>query len=243
MPPIAPLLPDASRVLAVYAHPDDGDFGAGGTLARLAREGTRVVMAFVTAGGEGAAAEVRPQELELARENEQRRAGAALGVAEVRFLRGYSDGDVRVSRELVRDIAREIRRAQPQVVLTTTLERNWEDISASHPDHLATGEAVMRAVYPAARNPLAFPELLQAGLRPWVVDEVWLQWHPRCDHVVGFEEQDMNRKITALKAHRTQFSDPEDIAARARRESAAAAAGTTHPFAERFFRAATRGWD
>ena len=108
------------------------------------------------------------------REAEQRAAAAAVGVTDVTFL-GYPDGQLAVTYELRRDISRQIRRVRPQLVLTSSPVRNFRRAAASHPDHLAIGEATLCAVYPDARNPFAHPELLaEEGLEAWAVPEVWM---------------------------------------------------------------------
>ena len=107
------------------------------------------------------------------REDEQRAAAACVGVSDLVFL-GYADGMVEPTLALRRDLARVIRQVRPDVVLDPEPERNYERIFASHPDHLATGEATLRAVYPDASNPHAFPALLNdEGLKPHTVATVW----------------------------------------------------------------------
>src|SRR3712207_8347246 len=92
------------------------------------------------------------------RQAEQRAAAAAVGVTDVRFL-GYPDGRLELTLDLRRDICRGIRQVRPQRVLTSSPERVWERIGASHPDHMTEDESTMRADYPDARNPFPFPEL------------------------------------------------------------------------------------
>lgn len=234
---------EITRVLGVYAHPDDADVGAGGTLSRFAREGAEVTVLVITSGGEGGFDDTPRDEVTGIRQAEQRAAAAALGVDDVRFLEGYADGDLWVTRDLVHDITRVIRQTRPQLILTTTPERNWESVGASHSDHLAAGEAVLRAVYPAARNPFAFPDLLETGLEPWVVDEVWLQGHPERNHHVALDAEDVDRKIAAVSAHGSQFADLAAIAAFVRDRATEEATGTDAAHAERFFRVNVRGHD
>lgn len=232
-----------TRVLGVYAHPDDADVGAGGTLSRFAREGADTAILVVTSGGEGGYDDTPREQIERIRRDEQIAAAAALGVTDVRFLEGYADGDLWVTRELVHDITRVIRQVRPDVILTTTPQRNWDSVAASHADHLAVGEAVLRAVYPAARNPFAFPDLLAEGSEPWVVDEVWLQGHETTDHLVALEPVDVERKAEAVRAHVSQFADPEGIDRFVRERAQAVGATSGLPFAEAFRRVLTRGHD
>jgi LmbE family N-acetylglucosaminyl deacetylase len=144
------------------------------------------------------------------RRAEQQAAAAAVGVSDVRFL-GYPDGRLELTLGLRCDISRVIRQVRPQRVLTTSPERFWDRIGASHPDHLTTGEATLRAVYPDARNPFAFPELLaDEGLEAWTVSEVWLSASPRADHAVDVTHT-LDRKLAALRCHVTQVSHNPDI--------------------------------
>ncbi len=111
----------------------------------------------------------------------------------------------------MRDISRVIRQVRPRRVLTSSPERWWERLGASHPDHLATGEATVRAVYPAARNPFAFPELLsEEGLEAWTVPELWLMADPHSDHAVDITDT-FPRKLAALRAHASQTAHNPDL--------------------------------
>jgi LmbE family N-acetylglucosaminyl deacetylase len=144
------------------------------------------------------------------RRTEQRNAAKAVGVEDVRFL-GYPDGRLELSLDLRRDISRVIRQVRPQRVLTQSPERNWARIQASHPDHLTTGEAALRAIYPDARNPFAFPELLaDESLEPWEVAEVWVMAHPAPNHHVDVTDT-FDRKIAALRAHVSQTAHMDDL--------------------------------
>lgn len=99
---------------------------------------------------------------------------------------------------------------KPQRVVCQSPERNWDRIRASHPDHLAAGEATLQAVYPDARNPYSYPELLAAGLEPHVVEQVWLMASPRATQAVDITAV-IERKIAALHCHVSQLTDPERI--------------------------------
>ena len=199
-------LPDdeIERVLIVVAHPDDADFGAAGTTAGWTKAGVEVTYLLCTYGDQGGFDDTPREQMPIMREAEQRAAAAEVGVTDVRFLSGYRDGSLDPTRELQRDIVRVMRQVRPRRVLTQSPERWWERIGASHPDHLAAGEATVRALYPAARNPFAFPELLaEEGLEPWTVDEMWLMADERADHAVDITET-FERKIAALHAHASQ---------------------------------------
>ena len=163
------------RVLVVTAHPDDVDFGVAGSIAAFRAAGVDVAYCIVTNGEAGGSDRAMPRaEMAEIRQREQRAAAAAVGVDELTFL-GHPDGAVAATMDLRRDITRVIRQFRPDRVITQSPQRRWDFIYASHPDHLATGEAAVCAVYPDARNPFAHPELLaDEGLEPHSVNEVWL---------------------------------------------------------------------
>jgi LmbE family N-acetylglucosaminyl deacetylase len=120
-----------------------------------------------------------------------------------------------VSLELRRDLSRVIRQVRPQRVLGQSPERNYARIFASHPDHLAAGEATLCAVYPDARNAFTFTELLDEGHEPWTVSEVWLMASPRADHAVDVTDH-VEQKIRALLRHESQHPDPVAMEQRVR---------------------------
>jgi LmbE family N-acetylglucosaminyl deacetylase len=202
---------EVQRILAVMAHPDDADFGAAGTIARWTEEGIEVTYCLVTDGDAGGFdRSVARMDIPEIRRTEQRNAAKAVGVEDVRFL-GYPDGRLELTLDLRRDISRVIRQVRPQRVLTQSPERNWARIQASHPDHLTTGEAALRAIYPDSRNPFAFPELLaDEGLEPWEVAEVWVMAHPSPNHYVDVTDT-FDRKIAALRAHVSQTAHMDDL--------------------------------
>ena len=190
------------RALVVVAHPDDIDFGSAGTIASLTDAGSHVAYCLVTSGDAGSDDLSLPaEELAATREAEQTAAAAEVGVSELHWLR-HPDGRVVNSLDLRRDISRVIRIERPDVVLTQSPERNWDRIYGSHPDHLATAEATIAAVYPDARNPRAHPELLAEGHQPHTVERVWVMGltpNLTIDITDNFE-----RKIAALQAHTSQ---------------------------------------
>jgi LmbE family N-acetylglucosaminyl deacetylase len=202
---------EVQRILAVMAHPDDADFGAAGTIARWTDEGIEVTYCLVTDGDAGGFdRSVARTDIPEIRRTEQRNAAKAVGVEDMRFL-GYPDGRLELTLDLRRDISRVIRQVRPQRVLTQSPERNWARIQASHPDHLTTGEAALRAIYPDSRNPFAFPELLaDEGLEPWEVAEVWVMAHPAPNHHVDVTDT-FDRKIAALRAHVSQTAHMDDL--------------------------------
>jgi len=234
---------DVHRVLVVTAHPDDVDFGVAGSVARWTSEGVEVAYCVVTNGEAGGFDETVPREAVAAlRQSEQRAAAEVVGVSDVTFL-GYPDGRLEPTISLRRDISRVIRRVRPQRVVCQSPQRLWGRIFASHPDHLAAGEAAMCAVYPDSRNPFAFPELRAEGLEAWTVDEVWMMAHEHSNRWVDITAT-IDRKVKALLSHTSQLPDPGSIDGRMREWAAANAASAGMPegtFAEAFFAIDTGG--
>jgi LmbE family N-acetylglucosaminyl deacetylase len=199
---------EVRRALVITAHPDDVDFGAAGTVATWTGAGIAVSYCVVTDGDAGGFdPSVSRAEIPGIRRTEQTAAAKAVGVSDVTFL-GYPDGRLTSTLELRRDLAREIRRVRPERVLCPSPERNWQRIFASHPDHLAAGEAAMAAVYPDARNPFAHPELLADGYEPWTVLEVWMMTAPVRNRWVDVTDA-LPRKLEALRNHVSQHTDAD----------------------------------
>lgn len=205
-------LPDdeIKRILVVMAHPDDCDFGAGGTIANWTAKGIHVSYCIITNGDQGGEeSDVPLEEMASVRQKEQRAAGLALGVKDIVFL-NYRDGSLAPSIELRKEIVREIRRAKPDRMVIQSPERNYERIFASHPDHLAAGETAIQAVYPDARNPYAFTDLLDAGFEPVRVKEVWITGSPTPNHFVDITDT-FSKKIAALHAHVSQTAHNKEL--------------------------------
>ena len=206
---------EIDRVLAVMAHPDDVDFGAAGTIANLTDAGVEVVYCLVTDGQAGGFDHTIPRnEMARIRRREQTEAAAKVGVSDLRFL-GHMDGSVVADLDLRHDISVVIRQVRPQVVITQLPMRSLESTYGSHPDHIATGEATMSAVYADARNPFAFPGRPIVDLDDWTVDEVWIPFGSAAQDVVDITHQ-LDRKIEALMCHRSQHRDPAAMQERVR---------------------------
>jgi LmbE family N-acetylglucosaminyl deacetylase len=229
------------RVLVITAHPDDVDFGVAGSVASWTDAGIDVSYCIITNGEAGGfdLSMARHEMAEL-RQAEQRAAAKIVGVTDVTFL-GHPDGQVVADLALRRDLSREIRRVRPQRVVAQSPERHYQRIFASHPDHLAAGEAALCAVYPDSRNPFAHPELLDEGHAPWTVSEVLLMASPATDVVVDITDA-LDRKVDALRCHASQHADPAPYSELLRTWSAATATGAGLPegrAAEAFLRIAT----
>jgi LmbE family N-acetylglucosaminyl deacetylase len=211
----------AKSVLTVFAHPDDAETAAGGSLLRWAAEGCRLTLCIVTDGdkGTGDAADT-PAAVIARRRAEQARAAARLG-AELIYL-GYEDGALQPTIELRRDLVRVMRRVRPDRVVGND-PTVWfrHGLYINHPDHRAAGQALVEAVYPAVKKPGIFPELLAEGLAPHVVEEVWLTPTDEPDTWVDIAPV-LDAKLSLICKHESQFAQEP---ARAAFTRIAAAAG------------------
>ncbi len=200
-----------TKALVIVAHPDDIDFGTAGTIATLTDHGVEVVYGLVTSGQAGEPDDISVEALAALRQAEQTAAGAIVGVHELHWL-GFPDGAVVADLELRKAISRLIRIVKPDLVITQNPERNWDRIYAAHPDHLATGEAVVSAVYPDARNAKSFPELLEEGHEPHSVPRIWLMAGPVDVNNLHVDiTEQLERKIEALMAHDSQNGPRADV--------------------------------
>jgi LmbE family N-acetylglucosaminyl deacetylase len=210
------LISPLERALVVISHPDDGEFGAGPTIAHLTAAGVRVDYVVTTDGSKGTEdPSVTPEQLAATRVAEQRAAADILGVREIVHL-GFPDGYLTPSLDLRRDIVRQIRRFRPDLVITQNPQRRLDhNPYIGHPDHLATGEATLAAVYPAARDHLNFPELwTDEHLEPWKVRQVLL---------TGVEEPNLwldvsdtfDTGLASILAHTSQV-EPDEVSEKMR---------------------------
>jgi LmbE family N-acetylglucosaminyl deacetylase len=202
---VAPEALGFERVLAIGAHPDDAEFYAGATLARLAAAGARVSLLVVTGGQRGSLE--RRTDLEALRAAEQASAAAALG-CRVHASLGRMDGELEPDRELLAALVLAIRRERPELVLSHDPRTRFSVTDGiaqpGHSDHRATGGAVLDAVMPRAPNPNFFPEQLEGtGLRPWYPREVWLFDTTLPDLLVP-AAPGLEQKLAALRAHASQ---------------------------------------
>jgi LmbE family N-acetylglucosaminyl deacetylase len=221
------------RAMVVFAHPDDAEFGCGGTVALWTAEGYEMAYVVATDGSKGSAdPAMEPGRLIAMRQEEQRRAAEVLGVKEVIFL-NYADGYLEHTLALRRDIARAIRRFRPERLITMTPYRSFSvSGSVNHPDHLAVGDAALAAVYPTARDRLTFPELLAEGLEPYNVREVYVMGTESPDIWIDITTT-MERKIEALLQHSSQLRSPQALD-RVRARATETAQGHDMQYAECF---------
>lgn len=222
------------RVLAIGAHPDDVDFTAGGTVSRLVAGGNSVAYCLIT-NGQAGGSEPGTSRLDQAkrRKEEQHLAAKVLGVSES-FHLGLPDGAITADLNLRRMLTDVIRTVRPDLVIAPSPRYNLDNVHFLHPDHLATGQASLAAVYPDARNQFAFPEL---GLEPHQVSEVWLVEDPEPDYFVDISTN-IDLKLEALAEHSSQFGTSADIAEEvyAHASKCAELGGSIHLGAEAFKR-------
>jgi len=192
-------------MLVITPHPDDAEFGASGTVAKLTQQGQSVVYIVVTNGDKGTDdISVLPQNLAKIREKEQLAAAEILGVEEVIFLR-HPDQTLEDTPEFRKEIVRHIRTLRPEVVITADPYRRY----VWHRDHRIVGRVVLDAVFPYARDVWAYPDLIKEDIQPHKVREVWL-WAPE-DQDINFRSditETFNLKVKALSCHKSQIKEP-----------------------------------
>ena len=208
------------RALVVFAHPDDAEFMCGGTIASWIQKGTEVRYVCATDGSAGWNGPDRSrEEITSIRTDELQRAAGVLGVKGIEWL-GFPDGALFPDLELRRAITREVRRHRPSVVVSPDPSALWsrDRTYVNHPDHRAVGEAVLAVIACDAPTLPQFPELLDEGLEPFSIPELW---HPLMrsegEHYVDITET-IELKIEALRQHESQLENmgEDDISGRVR---------------------------
>ncbi|HEY8445987.1 MAG TPA: PIG-L deacetylase family protein [Thermomicrobiales bacterium] len=209
----APEEPKQKRIAVIMAHPDDAEFVCGASVAKWADEGHEVYYVIVTNGDKGSHDKTIPAErLAAIRKEEQRAAAAILGVKDILFL-DWPDGMVVPDLNLRRELVRAIRRLKPTVVVTGDPTVYWVGSEyINHPDHRAVAEATLAALYPAAGNHRYFPELLEEGFEPHMVDELYMHGSREPNLFIDITRY-LDKKIAALRAHASQLGewDPEEM--------------------------------
>jgi LmbE family N-acetylglucosaminyl deacetylase len=202
--------------MVIVAHPDDADFGPAGTAARWIDAGSVGWLVCCTSGDQGGEdPDADPFELAAVRETEQRAAAAVVGYEGVTFLHA-PDGALVNDLALRELLVIEIRTFRPDAVLATDPEVViHEDGGINHTDHREAGMAAVDAVYPAARNPMAFPALARSGLAKHIVRRMYLFWSNHANVWVDITST-VDRKIAALQAHASQIQDMSGLETRIR---------------------------
>jgi len=231
---LEPLPEDWTRALAVVAHPDDLEYGAASAIARWTRQGKDVRYVLVTRG-EAGIADRPPHEVGPLREREQRDSAAIVGVSQVEFL-DRADGLVEGGLALRRDLARVIRRHQPEVVVSINFRDSWGPGSWNHVDHRVVGVALLDAVRDAA-NPWVFTELVDEGLPAWTGTRfVAFGGSTQPSHYVDVSDT-IDLGVASLRAHAVylealggDMADPDTFLRRAA-EGVGAQVGVDHAVA------------
>jgi LmbE family N-acetylglucosaminyl deacetylase len=222
------------RAMVITAHPDDSEFGAGGTVAKLVKDGYEVTYCILTNGNKGSGDRgMTPERLVLMREEEQRNAARVLGVETVDFL-GFPDGELEDTRESRMAVTAAIRRHRPDLVIAQNPHRT-KSLGASHRDHRIAAGIALDCVYPLARDHMSFPELIAQGLEPHKVKEVYLMWWESPDMVVDISET-IDLKIKALACHVSQMKDMVAVEKRVRERGAELGKPHGYAYAETFDR-------
>ncbi len=222
-----------AQVMVVTPHPDDAEFGVAGTVARWTGEGKDVIYVVCTNGDKGTSdTNMKPDELARIREQEQLAAAKLLGVREVIFLR-YSDQALEDTPEFRKEIVRLIRIYRPETVVTAAPYRGY----IWHRDHRITSRVTLDAVFPYARDFLAYPDLLEQGLQPHKVKEVLL-WGSEDANYRSNITDTFDIKIAALRCHKSQISDNPStgLKERMRERYKMLAQGEDYELAEAFHR-------
>jgi LmbE family N-acetylglucosaminyl deacetylase len=202
--------------MVIAGHPDDADFGPAGTAASWIDAGSSGWLVCCTSGDQGGEDPFAdPLELAALREREQRAAAEVIGYEGVTFLH-QPDGALVNDLALREQLVREIRTFKPDAVLCTDPEAIFHrGGGVNHTDHRAAGMAAVDAVYPAARNPMAFPALARGGLDKHVVRRLYLFWSERPDVWIDITDT-VDRKLAALAAHASQIREPAKLEQRIR---------------------------
>lgn len=222
-------------LMVIAPHPDDCEFGIAGTVARLTKEGKKVVYIICTNGDKGTSdRKLTPEKLAKIREKEQRAAAALLGVSEVVFL-GYPDQGVEDNTEFRKALVRVIRQYRPQVVATADPYRKY----MWHRDHRITGQVVADAVFPYARDHLSYPDLLDEGLEPHKVREMWF-WGTDDPNFRSDITDTLETKLAALACHKSQVTVGPEMRERLTGFAKMNAKGEKFELAEAFHRVEMR---
>jgi LmbE family N-acetylglucosaminyl deacetylase len=192
-------------ILVIMPHPDDSEFGCAGTIAKWTKEGKSVVYVIITNGDKGTSDRtLTPEKLSVIRQAEQRDAARVLGVEDVVFL-GYPDQGLEDSPDLRKSVVRQIRTYRPSVIVTLDPYRRY----IWHRDHRIAGQVVLDAVYPYSRDHLAYPDMLDEGLEPHKVKEIYLTASEDPDYYADITDT-FEQKMQALACHKSQVGEGID---------------------------------
>ncbi len=224
------------NILVILAHPDDPEFFCGGSLAKWARDGHAITYLLLTCGDKGfnptTDPDMTPDKLCAIRHEEQYAAAKVIG-AEAVHIMDHPDGYLVPNLDLRREVVREIRRHKPDILVTCDPQNLFATYGINHPDHRAAGQAVLDAVFPAAGNPVYFPELLEEGFQPHMPKEVWCSLTSQPNVTIDVTET-WEVKLQAILQHKTQEQDPEKLIERFKSRRAEDSAEENPRYEEKF---------
>ncbi len=207
----APDWSNVHRVLVIMAHPDDPDFTCAGTAIQMARQGIEVTYMILTNGDKGNHnPEVTRNQLIAMRKIEQRAAAELCGVKQVLFM-GEEDGFLRPTFELRERVTREIRRIRPELIICPHPDRYLVgDSYINHPDHRNAGLVALEAIFPAADNPMFYPDMADEGYLPHQISQLYVHGDPNPNVEIDITD-DVDVKIEAILSHKSQFGNTEEM--------------------------------
>jgi LmbE family N-acetylglucosaminyl deacetylase len=210
----APDWSNVHRVLVIMAHPDDPDFTCAGTAILMARQGIEVTYMILTNGDKGNHnPEITRNQLIAMRKIEQRAAAELSGVKQVLFM-GEEDGFLRPTRAIRKRVTREIRRIRPEVIICPHPDRYLVgDGYINHPDHRNAGLVALEAIFPAADNPMFYPDMADEGYLPHKISQLYVHGDAEPTVQVDITEA-MDLKIQSILCHKTQIANPEEAPTR-----------------------------
>lgn len=223
-----------AQIMVISPHPDDAEYGVAGTIPRWTKEGKEVVYIVCTSGDKGTSdINVEPQELAKIREEEQMAAANLLGVREVIFLR-HADQCLEDTPEFRKELVRLIRLYRPEIVVTADPYRRY----IWHRDHRITGQVVLDAVFPYARDPHSYPDLMKEKLYPHKVKEI-LFWASEDANYRSDVTKTFHLKLAALRCHKSQVGHvpPHELEALLKQRHEEMANGESFELAEAFHQA------
>ncbi len=199
------------RVLVIMAHPDDPDFSCAGTAIQMTAQGIAVTYMILTNGDKGNHNPlITRNQLILMRKEEQRAAAALSGVKDVLFM-DEEDGFLRPTPEIRKRVCREIRRIRPQLIICSSPERYFSGNGyINHPDHRNAGLVAMEAIFPAADNPMFYPDMANEGYLPHKISQLYVSGHDDADVEVDVTDS-IETKIRSILSHKSQFPEPEQM--------------------------------
>ncbi|MDI9548467.1 MAG: PIG-L deacetylase family protein [Chloroflexota bacterium] len=208
----APDWSGVKRVLVIVAHPDDADFTCAGTVMQMARQDIDVTYMILTNGDKGNHnPEITRNQLIAMRKIEQRRSAELCGVKQVLFM-GEEDGFLQPTPVIRKRVTREIRRIRPELIICPHPDRYLVgDGYINHPDHRNAGLIALEAIFPAADNPMFYPDMMDEGYLPHKISQLYVSGHDEPNIEVDISA-DAERKVAAILCHVSQFDEPEKAA-------------------------------